>query len=114
MTIRKRLQAKDIQALRKLLLDGLTSNEAARQLGVSIATVSNFRAYFKKRGDVFPNNRGRKPKNHVLKENSSTQIVKTTNQFSDTYKYNINGLQVTFSDKPKTLRIGKKGMVVEY
>lgn len=114
MTIRKRLQAKDVQVLRKLLLDGLTSNEAAKELGVSIATVSNYRAYFKKNGDVFPNNQGRKPKRTVVKEDSSTQIVKSNNQFSDTYKYNINGLQVTFSDKPKALLIGKKGMIVEY
>ena len=114
MTKRNRLQAKDIQILRNLLLEGLTSNEAAREMGISTATVSNYRAHFKKKGDVFPNNRGRKPKNVSLKENSSIQTNKSVNSFSDTYKYNINGLQVTFSDKPKALRIGKKGMVVEY
>lgn len=114
MSTRKRLQKKDIQSLRKLLLDGSTSNEAAREMGVSIATVSNYRAYFKKKGDVFPNNRGRKPKIMAVKDNSSRQIIKSDHQFSNTYKYNINGLQVTFSDKPKTLRIGKMGMAVEF
>ena len=112
MTKRKRLQSKDIQILRNLLLDGLTSNEAAKEMGVSTATVSNYRAHFKKKGDVFPNNRGRKPKNTYKdiehrEENSS-------NAFSNTYKYTINGIQVTFSDKPKALRIGKKGLKVEY
>ena len=109
--MRKRLESKDIKALRELLLNGKTSIQAAKELEVSVATVSNYRAYFKKKGDVFPNNRGRKPKNSskgtTVKENSS-------NAFSDTYKYNINGIQVTFSDKPKALRIGKKGLLVEY
>ena len=109
--MRKRLQNKEIEVLRELLLNGSTSAEAAQQMEVSVATVSNYRAYFKKKGDVFPNNRGRKSKNSskgsTVKENSS-------NAFSDTYKYNINGVQVTFSDKPKALRIGKKGLQVEY
>ena len=107
----KRLQKKDLEVLRELLLNGLTSVEVAQKMDVSVATVSNYRAYFKKKGDVFPNNRGRKPKNsstsNSVKENSAIT-------FSDTYKYNINGIQVTFSDKPKALRIGKKGLQVEY
>jgi transposase len=108
--MRKRLQNKEIEVLRELLLNGSTSAEAAQQMEVSIATVSNYRAYFKKKGDIFPNNRGRKSKNY-----STSQSQPPTKQaFLDTYKYNINGLQVTFSDKPKSLRIGKRGMVVEY
>jgi len=109
--MRKRLQNKDLKVLRELLLNGMTSAEAAQKMEVSVATVSNYRAYFKKKGDVFPNNRGRKPKN-----SSNFKSVKDNcaNTFSDTYKYNINGIQVTFSDKPKALRIGKKGLQVEY
>lgn len=110
MADRKRLQNKDIEVLRQLLLDGLTSNEVAEKMRVSAATVNNYRAYFKKKGDTFPNNRGRKPKTLPI-------IQKTTpikSAFSDSYSYNINGLIVTFSDPPKSLKIGKKGMVVEY
>ena len=107
----RRLQNKEIEVLRELLLSGFTSAEAAKQMEVSVATVSNYRAYFKKRGDVFPNNRGRKSKNYS-KSTAINQNPGTT--FSDTYKYNINGIQVTFSDKPKALRIGKRGLQVEY
>jgi hypothetical protein len=109
--MRKRLQNKEIEVLRELLLSGLTSAEAAQQMEVSVATVSNYRAYFKKKGDVFPNNRGRKSKNS---SNSKSGKDSFTNTFSVSYKYNINGVQVTFSDKPKALRIGKKGLQVEY
>ena len=111
MTAKKRLTTNDLEVLRQLLLKGYTSIEAATEMGVSVATVSNYRAHFKKKGDTFPNNRGRKPKN-----SSKTKAVASgsTKNFSDTYKYNINGLIVTFSDRPKSLRIGKKGMVVEY
>ena len=109
--MRRRLQNREIEVLRELLLNGLTSVEAAQQMEVSVATVSNYRAYFKKKGDIFPNNRGRKSKN-----SSKSTVVKQSpaTTFSDTYKYNINGIQVTFSDKPKALRIGKKGLQVEY
>jgi transposase len=110
----KNLTQEQIAVIRKLLLKGNTSMNISKKLNISVATVSNYRAYFKKQGDVFPDNRGRKPKNPTLNETASIQIIKSTNQFSDTYKYNINGLQVTFSDKPKNLRIGKKGMVVEF
>lgn len=111
MTTRKRLKTIEIEALRKLLINGKTSIQAAQEMGVSVATISNYRAYFKKKGDVFPNNRGRKPKNS---SNSNSVKENSTSAFSDTYKYNINGVQVTFSDKPKALRIGKKGLQVEY
>jgi transposase len=107
----KHLQNNEIEVLRELLLSGLTSAEAAQQMEVSVATVSNYRAYFKKKGDVFPNNRGRKSQNSS-KSTVVNQSLATT--FSDAYKYNINGIQVTFSDKPKALRIGKKGLQVEY
>lgn len=109
--MRKRLQTKDLKVLRELLLNGKTSIQVANEMGVSVATVSNYRAYFKKKGDVFPNNRGRKPKNS---SNFKSVNDNSANTFSDTYKYNINGIQVTFSDKPKALRIGKKGLLVEY
>lgn len=110
MTAQKRLTTNDLEVLRQLLLKGYTSIEAATEMGVSVATVSNYRAHFKKKGDTFPNNRGRKPKNSSTKEGA----IVSNRSFSDTYKYNINGLIVTFSDRPKTLRIGKKGMVVEF
>ena len=111
MTAKKRLTTNDLEVLRQLLLKGCTSIEAATEMGVSVATVSNYRAHFKKKGDTFPNNRGRKPKNSSkIKE----AVTNSSRSFSDAYKYNINGLIVTFSDRPKSLRIGKKGMVVEY
>ena len=111
MTAQKRLTTNDIEVLRQLLLKGYTSIEAATEMGVSAATVSNYRAHFKKKGDTFPNNRGRKPKNSSKTKEGATGSNRSS---SDAYKYNINGLIVTFSDRPKSLRIGKKGMVVEY
>ena len=111
MATQKRLTTNDLEVLRQLLLKGYTSIEAATEMGVSVATVSNYRAHFKKKGDTFPNNRGRKPKNSSTTKETTTASKRV---FSDSYKYNINGLIVTFSDRPKTLRIGKKGMVVEY
>jgi hypothetical protein len=110
MAERKKLQNKDIEVLRKLLFNGLTSSEVAKEMAVSAATVNNYRAYFKKKGDTFPNNRGRKLKN----PSSSITTTSSKRIFSDLYSYNINGLIITFSDRPKSLRIGKNGMVVEY
>lgn len=109
----KRLKTAEIDKVRELLLAGKTAAETAEHMGVSAATINNYKAYFKKHGDKFPDNRGRKPK--AGKKSASAT---TSNSYSGTvgseYQYVVNGIKISFSDRPKSLRIGKKGMVVEY
>lgn len=112
----KRLKTAEIDKVRELLLEGNTAAQTAEIMGVSAATINNYKAYFKKHGDKFPDNRGRKPKSG--KKATASKTAATSNVYNGTagsdYQYVINGIKISFSDRPKSLRIGKKGMVVEY
>ena len=114
----KRLKTAEIDKVRELLLEGNTAAQTAEIMGVSAATINNYKAYFKKHGDKFPDNRGRKPKSGKKSTASKATATATSNVFNGTagsdYQYVINGIKISFSDRPKSLRIGKKGMVVEY
>ena len=111
----KRLTAEDKLEVLKLLKVGNTSEECAEKMGVSAPTINNLRAQFKKDGQTFPNNRGRKK----LSKNNTPQLVKTSPQEtkpskSADYDYLINGIQIKFAQKPKSVRIGKNRFFVEF
>ena len=111
----KRLTEDDKLEVLKLLKAGNTSEECAEQMGVSAPTINNLRAQFKKEGETFPNNRGRKK----LAKNKVPHLVKsspeeTKSSKSADYDYLINGIQIKFTQKPKTVRIGKNRFFVEF
>ena len=111
----KRLTAEDKLEVLKLLKAGSTSEQCAEQMGVSAPTINNLRALFKIVGETFPNNRGRKK----LSKNKTPQLVKISPQKlksfrSADYDYLINGIQIMFAQKPKTVRIGKNRFFVEF
>lgn len=66
-------------------------------MGVSVPTICNYRAHFKKKGDTFSNNRSRKPKNPYPTKETTTASKRV---FSGAYRYSINGLIVTFLTVP--------------
>ena len=108
---RKRLDAKGVAQVRELLLSGKTASETAELVGMSAATINNLKAQFKKQGDVFPNNRGRRVS--LASKGKSDNSVYNSN-YAGEYIYKVNGIKISFSDRPKILRIGKKGLSVEF
>lgn len=108
---RKRLDAKGVAQVRELLLSGKTASETAELVGMSAATINNLKAQLKKQGDVFPNNRGRRP--GAVSSPATEPGIYNSNASGD-YIYKVNGIKITFSDRPKLLRIGKKGLAVEF
>lgn len=108
---RKRLDAKGVAQVRELLLSGKTASETAEFVGMSAATINNLKAQFKKQGDVFPNNRGRRPGKIVVRDKT---LAGSTNKLDSEYVYLINGTKITIYDKPKSLEIGKNKMVVNF
>ena len=109
---RKSLSTYKINTIKKLLLEGKTSAEISELLKISSATVSNYRASFKKQGMSFPNNRGRKAKsvNHV-----TTQTLEVPADIkNDSFTYVIDGTHVSFNHRPKTLLISKHRMLVDF
>ena len=114
---RKQLSAYKINKIKKLLFKNYTSKEIAAELKISTATVSNYRSYFKKKGelntvnsnDAFP----RSFKQNTLKKSSSLKVSKTLNSYSASYKYIVNGITINFKQKPKSIIIGKNELVIE-
>ena len=111
----KRLTAEDKLEVLKLLKAGNTSEQCAEQMGVSAPTINNLRAQFKKEGETFPNNRGRKK----LFKIKAPKFLKSSPQEnkpskSADYDFLINGIQIKFTQKPKTVRIGKNRFFVEF
>ena len=117
---RKRLNPDEIEQVRQMLLSGQTSEEVSTTMGVSAATINNFKAHFRKQGDQFPNNRGRRPgtPNKTAKKTTKTLKAKSNIKLvegatNNDYTYIIDGTKITFGAKPKSIMIGKKRMIVE-
>ena len=114
---RKSISNYKLKKLKKLLSDGKTLNEISALLNVSTATVSNYRAYFKKKGefsfskknDVLTNLSQKNISKQPSKPNGQSSLISSSSE----YKYVINGTSINFKQKPKTLIIGKDEFIVE-
>ena len=106
---RKAISSRKKSEVKKLLLAGLITSDVAKKLKISTASVNNLKSNFKKEGIVFPDNRGKK----TVSLNPIEVQTKEEGYTSD-YSYTINGVKITFDQKPISLKIGKKGLVVEY
>lgn len=109
---RKSISTNKKNIIKKMLLEGKTSLEIAELLKISSATVSNYRATFKKQGLEFPNNRGRKPSKVDRPAAIAPKIPVDIRNSSFTYI--IDGTNVSFNTRPKTLLISKNRMLVEF
>ena len=122
----KRLQEQERKNIRSLLLEGKTSKQVAEIMAVSVATINNLRALFKKDGDNFTKKKltsqasiSTKPKlkltskNQIATKLKKNIINKDAPQNSE-YVYNINGTSISFIDKPKSIQIGKNKIIVNY
>jgi predicted transcriptional regulator len=114
---RKSISTYKLNKIKKLLSESYTSKEIATELKISSATVSNYRAYFKKKGELNINHSNDtlvpSGKKNILNKSSSLKVSKTTNSFSTSYKYIVNGTIINFKQKPKSITIGKSEFVVD-
>ena len=122
----QRLKEQEKKNIRSLLLEGETSKQVAEKMAVSIATINNLRALFKKDGDTFTkkklNSQASMSTKSKIKLTSKNKIFpklkknKTTQDRLDRseYIYNINGTSISFIDKPKSIQIGKNKIIVDY
>ena len=122
----KRLKEQEKKNVRSLLVEGKTSKQVAEIMAVSVATINNHRALFKKNGDTFTKKKltsqapiSTKSKVTLTSKNEiGTKLKKkktniNTPQNSE-YIYNINGTSISFIDKPKSIQIGKNKIIVNY
>ena len=122
----KRLKEKERKNIRSLLLEGKTSKSVAEKMSVSVATINNLRALFKKDGDTFTKKKltyqasrsteskvKLTSKNKIATKLKKNRTRKDTSQNSE-YIYSINGISISFIDKPKNIQIGKNKIIVDY
>ena len=122
----KRLKEQDKDNIRSLLIEGKTSKQVAEIMAVSVATINNLRALFKKDGDTFTKNKltsqasiSTKPKTKLTSKNQISKTLKKNKTDQDRpqtfeYIYKINGTSISFIDKPKSIQIGKNKIIVDY
>ena len=122
----KRLKEQDKNNIRSLLIEGKTSKQVAEMMDVSMATVNNLRALFKKDGDSFTKKKitsqasiTTKPKTKLTSKNQISKTLKKNKTDQDKpqiseYIYKINGTSISFIDKPKSIQIGKNKIIVDY
>jgi len=122
----KRLKEQEKKNIRALLIAGKTSKQVAEIMDVSMATINNLRALFKKDGDSFVKKRltsqasiTTKPKTKLTSKNQISKTLKKNKTGQDKpqiseYIYKINGTSISFIDKPKSIQIGKNKIIVDY
>lgn len=114
---RKSISTNKINKIKKLLSENYTIKQVAAELKISSATVSNYKAHFKKKGELNTthNNETFPPstKQNTVKKFSSLKVSKTSNSFSTGYRYIVNGTNINFMQKPKSITIGKNEVVIE-
>ena len=122
----KRLKEQEKNNIRSLLISGKTSKQVAEIMDVSMATINNLRALFKKDGDSFTKKKitsqasiTTKPKTKLTSKNQISKTLKKNKTDQDKpqiseYIYKINGTSISFIDKPKSIQIGKNKIIVDY
>ena len=110
---RKKISTYKINKIRSLLLEGKTTKEVGALLKLSSATVSNYRAHFKKQGDDFSKQKKILKVSSGFKEvKASKDVVQSTED--NEYVYLINGTKVVIASKPKSLQISQYKMIIEF
>ncbi len=110
---RKKISTYKINKIRSLLLEGKTTKEVGALLQLSSATVSNYRAHFKKQGDDFSKQKKIPSVSSGFKEVKASKDVVQSREDNE-YVYLINGTKVVIASKPKSLQISQYKMIIEF
>ena len=116
---RKAISNYKINKIKALLTEGKTSKEIAALLKISTASVSNYRAYFKKKGEITILKKTNKPLNNIIeKEIKNTTLLNIVSSdaksLESEYTYIINGTQIKFMQKPKSITIGINELIIDF
>lgn len=113
---RKSLSTYKSNKIKKLVNEGKTIRDISNELKISTATVANYRAYFKKKGEIITS------KNQTLsskisptrKDEVVNLIINNPISESKEFNYIINGTKLTFDSKPKEIKFYDNKIIIEY
>ena len=100
-------------------MEGKTSKEIAALLKISTASVSNYMSYFKKKGEINILKKTKNSQNKISEKEIKTATLLNTNSsctksLESNYTYFINGTQIKFIQKPKSITIGINELIIDY
>ena len=112
---RKTITTYKLNKIKKLVNEGKTIKDIAGQLKISTATVANYRAYFKKKGEIIlPSKNALLAENsQITKEEKQNLNVKMTTSDTKGYIYIINGTKLAFNSQPKEIMFGDNKIIIE-
>ena len=115
---RKAISNYKLNKIKVLLAEGKTSKEIASLLSISTASVSNYRAHFKKKGEINISKKitcsRKKDKNEINSTTSLNTHQSDLKSFKSDYTYIINGTQIKFMHKPKFITIGINELIIDF
>ena len=112
---RKTITTYKLNKIKKLVNEGKTIKEIAEILKISTATVANYRAYFKKKGEItLPSKEIMSVKNpQIIKEDKQNLNVEMPTSKPKGHTYVINGTKLTFDSQPKEIIFAENKIIVE-
>ena len=112
---RKTITTYKLNKIKKLVNEGKTIKEIAEILKISAATVANYRAYFKKKGEItLPSKKTISAKNpQITKEDKQNLNVKMPTSKHKRYTYLVNGTKLIFDSQPKEIIFTENKIIVE-
>ena len=112
---RKTITTYKLNKIKKLVNEGKTIKEISGILKISTATVANYRAHFKKKGEItFPT------KKTISTENSPTIVedklnlnVENSSSVKKECTYIFNGTKLVFSSQPKEIIFTENKIIIK-
>lgn len=112
---RKKITTYKLQKLKKLINEGKTTKETAEILKISTATVANYRAYFKKKGDIILMSKKVNPSKKFLikKQDKQNLSIKIPTSENKVFTYMVNGTKLEFDYQPKEIKFSENKIIIE-
>jgi len=112
---RKTITTYKLNKIKKLVNEGKTIKEIAEILKISTATVANYRAYFKKKGEItLPSKKVISAENPILKKEDKQNLnLKIPTSEIKGYTYIINGTKLAFDSQPKEIIFAEDKIIIE-
>ena len=112
---RKTITTYKLNKLKKLVNEGKTIKEIAEILKISTSTVANYRAYFKKKGEIsLPSKKVLSAENPLIKKEDKQNLnIKMSSSEIKGYTYIINGTKLVFDSQPKEIIFAENKIIVE-
>lgn len=104
-----------LNKLKRLVNEGRTIKEIAEMLKISTASVANYRAYFKKKGEInFTSKKTISTENFLIKKDDKKNLnVEIPTSEIKLYTYIVNGTKLAFVSQPKEIIFSDNKIIIE-